>query len=89
MKLLHSLALLGLSLSSVALANSGFFHISHKHPLNGLSTRQTQYCDTGATCAEACGAGFEQCGTSSVKCYNPTAGEVSAFMSPPNPNNIS
>ena len=79
MKLLRSLPFLGLSLSSVALANSGFFYLNHKHPLNTLSKQQTEICGEGATCADACGAGYVQCGTSPSNCYNPTAGDVSAL----------
>ena len=35
-------------------------------------------CNTGATCAEACGAGYETCasGDNAIHCFNPTAGEV-------------
>ena len=34
-------------------------------------------CGDGATCAEACGAGFEECPSSGVNsCYNPAAGET-------------
>jgi hypothetical protein len=79
MKLLYSLPFLGLGLSSVTLASSGFFYINHKHPLNPLSERQTQICGEGDTCADACGADYVQCGTSSLNCYNPTAGDVSAL----------
>lgn len=35
-------------------------------------------CGAGATCAEACGAGYETCSSSDsqVHCFNPTAGEI-------------
>jgi hypothetical protein len=80
MKLLHSLPFLALGLSSVALAHSGFYYLNHKHPISTLFERQTQYCSgEGDTCAEACGAGYEQCGDSSSNCYNPAAGDVSAL----------
>ncbi|SPN99671.1 uncharacterized protein DNG_02522 [Cephalotrichum gorgonifer] len=44
----------------------------------GAYEPQESECGEGATCAEACGAGFEQCGESDgVKsCFNPTVGET-------------
>jgi hypothetical protein len=35
-------------------------------------------CGSGATCAEACGAGYTTCasGDNQVHCFNPTAGEI-------------
>ena len=37
-----------------------------------------QYCGMGATCAEACGAGFDQCSSNdkSIHCYNPAAAQT-------------
>lgn len=34
-------------------------------------------CGSGSTCAEACGKGFEQCGSKDdqVHCFNPTVGQ--------------
>ncbi|KAK4948733.1 hypothetical protein LTR10_012738 [Elasticomyces elasticus] len=54
---------------------STFVHIKGLHYHDSLLKRQTTFCGTGNTCAEACGAGFEQCGSSPDHCYNPTAGE--------------
>jgi hypothetical protein len=49
----------------------------------GVGRRQTDdgyqpentFCGTGTTCAEACGAGFEQCGSTDaeVHCFNAAA----------------
>jgi len=41
-------------------------------------TPQTELCGDGNTCAEACGAGYEQCASndSFTHCFNPTAGET-------------
>lgn len=50
----------------------------------GLSPRDTggykpeeQHCGEGATCADACGAGFDQCSAANgvAHCYNPGAGQ--------------
>ncbi len=43
----------------------------------GYQPTQT-VCGTGATCAEACGAGYTTCASSDSQthCFNPTAGEL-------------
>ncbi|PNY23746.1 Uncharacterized protein TCAP_06319 [Tolypocladium capitatum] len=43
---------------------------------NGYKPEQ-QHCGKGNTCAEACGAGFDQCAATSgvAHCYNPAAGQ--------------
>jgi len=52
------------------------------HQMFGLGRRQADgyqpaqsICGDGATCAEACGAGFDACASSdtTVHCYNPAA----------------
>ena len=77
MMLIHSMGLLALSMSSVALANAPFYYLSGSHLSDTLSKRQTTLCGTGSSCAEACGAGYEQCGPNFGYCYKPSAGEVS------------
>jgi hypothetical protein len=51
----------------------------------GLVRRQAGYhpefggCDTGTTCSDACGKGFEECESSTnlaLFCYNPTVGQT-------------
>lgn len=39
---------------------------------------ENTFCGTGTTCAEACGAGFEQCGSSDaeVHCFNAAAAQT-------------
>ena len=41
-------------------------------------TPTQQYCGMGATCAEACGAGFDQCASKdkSIHCYNTAAAQT-------------
>lgn len=44
---------------------------------DGYTPEETE-CGAGDTCSEACGAGFEQCGSSDgvSSCFNPGEGEV-------------
>jgi len=68
--------LLALSLDIVAGASS-FFHVKGLQYAKSSSKRSlSDVCGVGNTCAEACGPGYEQCGTSSLNCYNPVAGET-------------
>lgn len=55
------------------------------HQMFGIGRRQASgyqptqsQCGTGATCAEACGAGYETCTSSdnAVHCFNPAAAET-------------
>jgi len=47
----------------------------HRTAYNALHTlMKRRYCGQGNTCADACGAGYEQC-VSPTMCYNPTVGD--------------
>ena len=57
------------------------------------------YCGQGATCAEACGAGYTTCASSDsqIHCFNPDAGELccpdgsgstSSLLQHKNPNSV-
>lgn len=75
-----------LAFASTAVAESPMYKMSTRQ-LFGIVRRQDDgayvpdqaACNNGATCAEACGAGFEQCKAVSeadVHCYNKGAGHI-------------
>jgi hypothetical protein len=71
---------LALAILSTAVLGSEFY--SPANPFGAMMKRQAGYyptthlCGSGDTCAEACGATYEQCPSSSgLYCYEPSLGD--------------
>jgi len=79
MKGLLETSLLTLATSTFIIASQDLQYLSGKISASSLFARQGS-CGVGATCAEACGTGWETCDHDPY-CYNPTAGDVCYFSS--------